>query len=305
MNSYRLHAYILLFLVSIIWGIAAPVIKYTLQGIDSISFLSYRFFLASVLGIVYLVFFARSHITLIRHNAVQIFLYSFFATAVSLGLLFLGMERTTVLDAVLIGAVSPLVTAVFGILFLNEHLTGREKLGILIAFLGTLITVIEPILKQTTDLFQLSGNLLVVGYLLANGYATVLAKKLVRKQVEPFMLSNISWIIGFLVIFLVLIAKSPAKEIVATVSSLSIPYHLGVVYMAFISGTLAYALWLKGQKSIEVSEAGLFAYLMPVFSAPLAVLWLGEKITFPFAVGAFVVVLGVIIAEAKKKKLAN
>lgn len=305
MNPYRLRAYILLFLVSLIWGIAAPVIKYTLQGIDSLSFLSYRFFLAGVLGITYLIFFARSHITLIRHNASGIFLYSFFATAVSLGLLFLGMERTTVLDAVLIGAVSPLVTAVFGILFLNEHLTNQEKVGILIAFLGTMITVVEPILSQTSDLFQLSGNLLVVGYLLANGYATVLAKKLVRKNVEPFMLSNISWIIGFLVIFLVLILRSPAKEIAATISSLSFPYHLGVIYMAFISGTLAYALWLKGQKSIEVSEAGLFAYLMPVFSAPLAVLWLGEKITFPFAVGAVVIVLGVIIAEYKRKKLAS
>ena len=53
MNPYRLRAYILLIAVSVIWGVAAPVIKFTLRGIDPISFLTYRFFLAAVLGILF------------------------------------------------------------------------------------------------------------------------------------------------------------------------------------------------------------------------------------------------------------
>ena len=301
MNPYRLRAYILLIAVSVIWGIAAPVIKFTLRGIDPISFLTYRFFLAAVLGILFVLLFARKHLTQLKHNSTQIILYSLFATVISLGLLFLGLERTTVLDAVLIGTVAPLVTAISGVLFLKERITNQEKLGISIAFLGTLITVIEPIITKADDLFQLTGNLFVLGYLLTNGYASVLAKKLVRRDIEPFTLSNISWIVGFLAIFFVALVKSTPAELVTKISGLPLPYHLGVIYMAFISGTLAYSLWIKGQKTIEVSEAGVFAYLLPVFSAPLAVFWLGEKITPPFVIGAILITIGVIIAEYKKR----
>ena len=71
--------------------------------------------------------------------------------------------------------------------------------------------------------------------------------------------------------------------------------------MAFLSGIVGYALWIKGQKSIEVSEAGLFAYLTPIFGAPLAVWWLGEKITPIYIIGALIITLGVFIAEYKKR----
>ena len=90
--------------------------------------------------------------------------------------------------------------------------------------------------------------------------------------------------------------------IIDEVANLALPYHLGVWYMALISGTLAYALWIRGQKSIEISEAGVFAYLVPIFAAPLAVLWLGETITTPFIIGSVVVAIGVYIAETKKKR---
>ena len=75
---------------------------------------------------------------------------------------------------------------------------------------------------------------------------------------------------------------------------------MGVWYMALISGSLAYYLYVKAQRSIEVSEAILFNYLQPVFSIPLALFWLGEKITPAFLLGALIIALGVIIAEYKK-----
>ena len=56
------------------------------------------------------------------------------------------------------------------------------------------------------------------------------------------------------------------------------------------------------QKSIEIGEASLFAYLYPLFSTPLAVVWLGEKITPMFIVGAVVITIGVVIAEIKKRR---
>ncbi|PJA42810.1 EamA family transporter, partial [Candidatus Woesebacteria bacterium CG_4_9_14_3_um_filter_39_10] len=43
MNPHRLKAYILLLIVAVIWGIAGPVIKFTLGGFPPLLFLTYRF----------------------------------------------------------------------------------------------------------------------------------------------------------------------------------------------------------------------------------------------------------------------
>ena len=72
--------------------------------------------------------------------------------------------------------------------------------------------------------------------------------------------------------------------------------------MALLSGSLAYTLSHAGQKTIEIGEAAVFSYLYPLFAAPLAVLWLGEKITPSFIFGGLVITVGVVIAEYKKRK---
>lgn len=302
MTRHRLKAYILLLFVSLFWGIATPVIKFTLGGIDSASFLTYRFFLASTVGLILLFIFAKKHIRRIKKHFGQIFLYSILATTISLGLLFLGLERTTVLDTVLIASVSPLVTAVYGSVFLNETITRQERLGIGLAFAGSILTALSPVFTGRVDILQLSGNFLIIGYLLVNGYAAVLSKKLMRKNVDPLNLSNLSFVIGFVTILPFAVLKTPLPQMAENALTLSLPYQLGVLYMALISGTLAYALWVKAQKSIEVSEAGVFAYLAPVFSAPLAVWWLGEKITLYFIIGAVLITSGVFVAEYKRRR---
>lgn len=301
MTGYRTRAYVTLLVVSVIWGIATPVIKFTLQGITPVDFLTYRFFIATLAGIFLLLLTAKKHITRLKHNLKDIVLYSVMSTTIALGFLFLGLERTSVLDAVIISSISPLVTALFGTFFLKETITKQEKIGMTIAFLGSIIIILEPLLLGKINTFKLSGNILVVVYLLANAYAAVLSKKLVRKNISSFNLSNISFIIGFLTLLPVaLFIKSPV-EIVSVATHLPFQYQTGVFYMALVSGTIAYALWIKGQKTIEVSEAGLFAYLNPIFAAPLAVIWLKETLTFPFIIGSFFVALGVFAAEYKKK----
>lgn len=300
MTSYRVRAYIYLLIVVVIWGAATPVIKFTLGAISPFSFLTYRFFLAAIFGAIALLFLKRGY-KAIRENFWEVIFYGFITTTVTLGLLFLGLNRTTVLDTILIATISPLVIALFGEIFLKEHITSREKLGIGIAFVGTFLTVVEPLLSDGFEGFRVIGNLLVVGYLISNAVSATIAKKLVRKDVPPFSLTNISFVVGFITLLPLVLLETTPQNLVHKAVGLSFPYQLGVFYMAFLSGTLAYALWVKGQKSIEVSEAGVFSYLQPIFAAPLAVFWLGEKITLPFVIGAVIITIGVFIAEYKKR----
>ena len=77
---------------------------------------------------------------------------------------------------------------------------------------------------------------------------------------------------------------------------------LGIIYMAVVSGNIAYILNNMGQKTIELSEAAPFAYLYPIFSAILAVILLGDKLTTTIIVGSIITLTGVVIAETKKRR---
>src|SRR5258708_6597924 len=130
----------------------------------------------------------------------------------------------------------------------------------------------------------------------------IFSKIILRKKVNIFFLKNNTFIIGFITkISIVFISNSPS-QIVNIISNTPLTYHFGVIYMALISGTLAYFLWHKAEKMIEVGEVSIFAYLYPIFGTPLSVLWLKEKITPPFIIGVIVIAIGVIIAEWKKRR---
>lgn len=298
-NSSRTKAYILLLITVAIWGVAGPVIKYTQRGITALPFLTYRFFISAVFGLVFITL-AKQIKKAERQNLFEIIIYGFLVSTVSLGFLFLGIQNTTVLDAALISAIAPMVSAIAGVIFLKEIITKRERLGISIAFLGTLVTVAEPLIKNGLGHSQFIGNLLVVGYITTNAISSVMSKRLVRKRVRPLALVNITFIVGFLTLLPLAHYSGGLGEIINQARTLTFNYQLGVFFMALISGNLAYAMWVRAQKTIEISEAGVFAYLIPIFSAPLAIFWLGEKITTPFIIGAVLISIGVYIAERKK-----
>ncbi|MGB6839072.1 MAG: DMT family transporter [Microgenomates group bacterium] len=300
MTPHRTRAYIYLLIVAAIWGIAGPVIKFTLGGIDPLPFLTYRLVISATFSII---FFLIKGVKLPdpKTTAPLVFLYGILAFTIALGTLFVGLEKTTVLDLTLITLSGPLLVTIGGILFFKDHITRQEKIGISIVLLGSLFTIFSPIIMNHSDV-RLSGNLFIFLFLLADSSAVLLAKRIVQLKVPPLTLINLGFVVGAITIIPITGILYGFPNIVNSITSLSIEYHLGVFYMALLSGTLAYFLSVLGQKSIEVSEAVLFRYLQPLFATPLAIFWLGEQITASFIFGAVIIGTGVVIAEYKKRR---
>lgn len=297
----RIKAYLVLLFATAIWGVAGPVIKYTLGGIETVPFLTYRFALSALVGVITFLIFGF-HLPKNPKLVIFLLIHSLFSSTIALGLLFFGLENTTVLEMTIITLAVPVLTSTAGAYFLREHVTKREKLGMAIALLGTLFTVVEPLFLNGGSATRFSGNILIFLYIVANILPAILAKKLLREDVKPNTLTSFSFIVGFLSFFAYVLIKNEAFVIIETVRVLPLNFHLGVWYMAFLSGNLAYYLFNKAQKTIEVGDASVFAYLYPIFSTPLAVLWLGESIKPPFIIGAIIIIVGVVIAEVKGKK---
>lgn len=298
MHTKRLHAYGEIIATVFIWGIASIVIKATLHGITPISFLAYRFFIASIFALPFL------HKILhlwkkTREVKLLILLYALLSGPVALGILFVGLNETSVVNQSLLSAIEPLLLVLVGAKIFHDHLSKKARVGVFIAVIGALMTVIEPLLFSP-DPGSFHGNILIVLYVLVDIVAIVLLKKLLKKGVDPVSLTHASFILGLLIMLPAALFLHTPQGFLNQITSLSPWYHAGIFYMALISGTLAYSLRAKAQKTLNVSEVSFFGYLTPLISTLLALLFLSEKISVLYIIGGIFITLGVFIVEFRR-----
>ncbi len=297
-SSARLKAYAALVSVAAIWGIAGPVIKGTLEHIPPFTFLFYRFLVVCIVTIPWYIYYLRKH-PVPKKDWFALTVLSYFATTVYLALIFLGFEKTTSLDGTLLGILSPIFIVLLGVIFLKEKVILREKIGLAIVMAGTLVTIVQPLFDgHAFPLQNLFGNIIIVSAGIMWAIFTLISKKTASRF--PAILVTLHGSVVALVTYAPLAFHEynysfyPIKEILASPTAL-----FGIVYMSIISYIVAFYLYQYGMSKIEISEGSMFTYLHPLFALPLAYFWLGETISLPFIVGAFLIAVGVVFAERK------
>jgi drug/metabolite transporter (DMT)-like permease len=69
----------------------------------------------------------------------------------------------------------------------------------------------------------------------------------------------------------------------------------GIVAMAVLSSVVAGQLFLVGVRTVGVARTVVFVYLVPVLTALLSALFLGEQLTLAQALGGAAVLAGVAV----------
>lgn len=299
----RLKAYILLLIVSAIWGVASPVIKYTLDYLPPFTFLFWRFLITSIVFLPVFLIYIKKHPVKLADLPKLSFL-GFLGTPLTLALIFLGYQRTTAMDGVLISATAPIFIALGGAIFLKEKITKLEKIGLGLAIFGSLVTVSQPLFEGGFLKGALTGNLLVFGSVLSWTAFTLLSKEDFHRH-HPFVITAFCFFVGLIVIFPLFLHEQLTinnqlllndHQFLLNVRSLP-----GVIYMSIFSSVIAYTLYEYGLSLIEASETTIFAYLQPIFAAPVSLIWLKEPITPLFLLGAAIIAIGVILSEINPK----
>lgn len=303
MDKKRIKAYGALLTTAVIWGIASPVIKYTLSFVRPFTFLFWRFLITSLVFLPALLIYIKKKS--IKLNSIRIWRLlglGFLGTTFTLGLLFVGYRLTTAIDGALIYSVAPIFVVLGGAWFLKEEVTTQEKIGTTIALIGSIVTVIQPILEnQTLALANVSGNLLVLTSAIAWAAYCLWVRRLeTRRKQDPLILTGIGFFAGLVTIIPFFFYESwTTNNSLLYLDPAALP---GILYMSLLSSVVAYFTYNLGYSLIEASEATVFDYLKPVFAAPLAVIWLGEIITLPFLAGAGLIALGVFLTEYRGRK---
>jgi DME family drug/metabolite transporter len=176
------------------------------------------------------------------------------------------------------------------------------KIGILVSVLGAFTILIGPFIRTGDNLGEVSGNIFILISVFAGVYSTILVKKLLRQGADPLSLTNASFVIGFISFLIIIFIKGDFENSINIIKNLPLSLHLGVFYMALISGTLAYYLGTSAQRSIEVSEAAVFSYIPSVIASILAILVVGDPITPEIVIGTVITLVGVYLAETRKRR---
>ena len=312
-NNPRSKAYAALISVAVIWGLASVIIKGTLEYLEPMAFLYFRFVMLLPITIPWYIWYLKKH-PLKRSEILPLTIFSFVATTLYLSLIFWGFERTTAMDGNLLGTLNPIFIVLLGVLILKEQVTTREKIGLGLAIVGTLITVVQPLLEGNTFALENTwGNTIILIASIIWAFFVLYSKKNF-KHFSPLLItlhgSLVAGITYPLLAFLENGFKLPSFGLLFTcpqrlassacvAGAVNYPVFWGVVYMAFASYVLAYILYEYGMSKIEISQGSVFTYLQPLFATPLAVIFLGEIVTIPFIIGAGVIFAGVVLSEWK------
>jgi drug/metabolite transporter (DMT)-like permease len=301
-SKKRFRAYILLLISTIVAAAAFIVVEPALKHATVFQYLFYRFLLAAVLITPWLFHLLK------RQKNQRLFWMIFWVEIVGvviyLPLLYLGLARSTAIETSLLATTTPLFIILAGVVWLKEKQTRREWTGLAISLIGMLIITALPLLNGAVGLSRASigGNLLIVLSNCAGAAYAILAKAYYRK-VPPLLAAGISFWLGtiaFGILSMGFYQLSFSALLSGMVVDLQHPSVLfATIYMAIFCSIIGLITFIKGQKLIEASEAGLFTYLQPLIYLPLGVLLLGEAISIYQILGLGLVLIGVWISETR------
>jgi drug/metabolite transporter (DMT)-like permease len=206
------------------------------------------------------------------------------------GLFLYGMKFTLAAHGALLYATTPIMVLCLSCIWLKERLSLFKIIGITLGFCGVLLVLFEKGIKFSGQTFK--GDILLFFAVLTWSLYTILSKKMLKKY-QPLQVTGYSLTLGAILFLPIGILPLIRQDYgIVTRSGLS-----SILYLAILTSVLGYLTWNWALSKIEASKVAVVSNLQPIFAALLAWVFLGEKITAAFIVGALIVASGVVLTE--------
>lgn len=298
--SSRLTAYLLLILATAIWGIAGPVIKYSLDFIGPFNLLFWRLLLTSIITLPILIWYTKKH-SIPKNFILKLVILGLLCSTLNLSLVFLGIKYTSIIEATILGSIGPILIVIASHFYLREPLSLRRKFGLILVFAGSTITLLQPLLEGRGVVGEKAflGNILIFLGIICWMFFVILSKKWEHESIKPFHISSVAFFVGAITFLpLALLENNFVLE-----NPFPVSWEIG--YLAIFSSLIAYTAYEVALSKIQASEAEVFNYLAPLWSTPLAILWLGEVFHPVLIVSVIFIVTGIILVEYRKNFLSG
>lgn len=285
-----------LLFTALIWGITLPLMKVNLEVIPPYSLAFARFLIASIL-VVFLVNLAGLRLK----DFFVIAFFAFFGITLHIGLLLTGLANTSSIDAAFILTLSPLFSSLIAVLVIKEKIVLAHVVGILLAFLGTLIYIFYPYISGQEKLdFNLLADFLIFLAIVVETVYIIGSKKLFDDY-HPSKISAVSFMVGAITFFP--LAAWELWQDPTWLGEFSGFNLISILYLGIFSSFVAYSLLEWALEKTPVHVNGTISYLSPLISIVIATVFLNETLNPAFAVSMILVVIGIILVTIHKPKI--
>jgi drug/metabolite transporter (DMT)-like permease len=278
------------------WGLSFPLLKAALDEVEPITLAAVRYTIAVIPLIIFMIATSGKISFLKPLKEDFLFFLSLGIVGITLPNVFqnYGMTMTESHVSAIIQASGPVFTIIMAVMILKEPLGRNKVIGTLIALSGTILLVTG----SGSDLLGITflGNFLVLMSAISYAISSIMSKKILHKY-DPLSAATMSMFLGTIILIGLMIFESPAQNI----PKISVEGWIIILILAILPGALALLVWYTVLKRAEVSRIILFIYLVPIFAAIIAYIWLKEEILLTTIIFGFLILCGVVIAQYEKK----
>jgi drug/metabolite transporter (DMT)-like permease len=274
-----------------IWGTNYTVVKESLDAIPAPAFMALRFALAAVAMAVVLhvqegwkplpraTLFKLVGLGLVGHTVYQVCFV-------------LGVAHTTASNSGMLTAGTPVVIALLGALFGLDRLSRPLLIGLVLAVPGMLLIVSAR--GGGVGGGPRLGDFLILASSLCWALYTV-GIRWVGPGVSALRVTALTMLVGAPGVVAVGLPSVSRLDL----GAISLGAWAGVVYSALVPLVLAYVVWGRSVQSVGASRTAIYNSGIPVVAALTAWGVRGEQPTWLQAVGAVLVITGVLVSRRR------
>ena len=210
-------------------------------------------------------------------------------------LLYLSVSYTEAVNAVLVSSSQPIVIMVFSFLFFRERINLWQGAGIVLSLLGVLwlITRGEP--GHLLNFRFNKGDLLALAAMPTWALYTVLLR------FRPGQLSSLVFLTVLVLVGLSLLLPPFLWEWWrGDLNPLAWRSMAGIVYVAVVPSLTGLIFWNRAVLLLGPNRAGQTIHLVPLFTAAMAFLALGERLHAYHLLAALLIFSGITLSSRKR-----
>jgi drug/metabolite transporter (DMT)-like permease len=280
-----------LLIVIVIWGTNHTVVKEALDTFPPLAFMALRFALASVAMAVVL-HMREGFKPLPRPTLLKLLGLGLVGNTLYQFCFILGIAHTTAANSGMLTAGTPVLVALLGAVLGVDKLSRPLMCGLGLAVPGMLLIVSArgPELAASTRL----GDFLILGASLCWALYTVGIRSL-GAELSALRITALTMLSGAPGVILLGLPEVANLKL----GSIGPGAWLGLVYSALVPLVLAYVVWSRSVQAVGSSRTALYNSGIPVVAALTAWLVRGERPTWLQALGAVLVISGVLVSRRR------
>ena len=294
MINKKLLGHIFTFTTITIWSVAFVSNKALLAYISPIENMILRFAIAYLLLLLLYPHFNSFRLK----DEFRFFILGFLGIFVYFLLENFALKYTQATNVGLYMGAIPLFTAIFAhFLTKDERLNRNVVIGFLVAIFGIALILLDGVGFKV----RLKGDILAI--LAATVFALYsVVLKLAPKGYHYIVITRKSFFYGILLMLLYFLLSGKAFHFQALKISV---VWINILFLGLLSSGLAFILWQQGIERIGAMYASNYIYLVPLITAVTGIVALDEKLTLKMVVGAFLILVGLSIAQRPTQKVVE